>query len=148
MGKRAYFKGEVRRAGPADSALIGRPAADVFDAVPAEPFRSVLLADPSHILVVAIVDGVVVGQCQAVIVRHLFKAPELFVENLGVAPPFQRQGAGSALVGEMLTEARKIGCEEIYVLAEPENQAACGFYAAAGFQRNDIVVFDRPVSRD
>jgi hypothetical protein len=40
---------------------------------------------------VALFDDMVVGQCAAVIHRHPDKVSELYIDEVGVAPAFQRQ---------------------------------------------------------
>ncbi|TKB31123.1 MAG: GNAT family N-acetyltransferase, partial [Mesorhizobium sp.] len=61
---------EIRRLFPGDDALVMRVADEVFDE-PVRPDRlSAYLAEPGHFMVVALADGIVVGQCAAVIHRH------------------------------------------------------------------------------
>ena len=56
---------EIRRLYLGDDALVKRIAEDVFDE-PVRPDRlSAYLASPGHFMIVALVDGVVVGQCAA-----------------------------------------------------------------------------------
>ncbi|WP_245275996.1 GNAT family N-acetyltransferase [Mesorhizobium sp. LSJC255A00] len=83
---------EIRRLYPGDDALVKRIAEDVFD----EPVRadrlSAYLASSGHMMIVALADGVVVGQCAAVIHRHLDKVSELYIDEVGVSPAYQRHG--------------------------------------------------------
>ncbi|MER9756359.1 hypothetical protein NKJ46_23520 [Mesorhizobium sp. M0166] len=61
---------EIRRLFPGDDALVMRVADEVFDE-PVRPDRlSAYLAAPGHFMVVALADGIVVGQCAAVIHRR------------------------------------------------------------------------------
>lgn len=126
----------LRLLGPGDASLLGRVAEDVFDE-PVDPSRlAAYLAEPGHLLLLALEDdsrgGLVVGQCAAVIHRHPDKPTELYVDELGVAPTHHRRGIGRALMERMLEEGRARGCEEAWLGTEPDNEAANALYAATG----------------
>lgn len=90
---------EIRRLHPGDDALVMQVAEEVFDE-PVRPDRlAAYLASPGHFMIVAIVDQVVVGQCAAVIHRHPDKVSELYIDEVGVAPAFQRQGIAAQDAG-------------------------------------------------
>jgi len=119
---------EIRRLHPGDDALVMRVADDVFDE-PVRPDRlSAYLASPGHFMIVAIVDQIVVGQCAAVIHRHPDKVSELYIDEIGVAPPFQRQGIASRMLDAMFEIGRAHGCEEAWVGTEPDNEPARALY--------------------
>jgi len=119
---------EIRRLHPSDDALVMRLADDVFD----EPVRldrlAAYLASPGHFMIVAIVDQIVVGQCAAVIHRHPDKVSELYIDEVGVAPPFQRQGIARRMLDAMFEIGRAHGCEEAWVGTEPDNEPARALY--------------------
>lgn len=116
--------------GAGDAALLDRVADDVFDQ-PIHPDRArTFLAEPGHLLLVACDDGLVVGQCAAVIHRHVDRPDDLFVENLGVAPAWRRRGIGAGLMRRMLAEARARGCALAWVGAESDDAAANALYGA------------------
>lgn len=118
--------------GPGDAGVLGRVAADVFDE-PIRPNRlAAYLAEPGHLLLVALDGDLVVGQCAAVIHRHLDRATELYLDNLGVAPPWQRRGIGTELVRRMFEEGRARGCEKAWVGTEIDNEGANALYASLG----------------
>ncbi|WP_246674876.1 GNAT family N-acetyltransferase [Mesorhizobium sp. B4-1-3] len=76
---------ETRRLHPGDDAVVMRAADEVFDE-PVRPDRlAACLASPGHFMIVAMVDGTVVGQCAAVIHRHPDKVSELYIDEVGVA---------------------------------------------------------------
>jgi len=80
------MKVEIRRLQAGDDALVKYVAEDVFDE-PVRPDRlAAYLASPGHLMVVAMADGLVVGQCAAVIHRHPDKASELYIDEVGVTP--------------------------------------------------------------
>ncbi|WP_292322384.1 N-acetyltransferase [Mesorhizobium sp.] len=86
------------------------------------------LASPGHFMIVAIVDQIVVGQCAAVIHRHPDKVSELYIDEVGVAPAFQRQGIARKMLDAVFGLGREHGCEEAWVGTEPGNVAARALY--------------------
>lgn len=119
---------EVRRLGPGDEAVLDKVAEDVFDK-PIRPDRAAAyLREANHLLVVAIADGVVVGQCAAVTHRHPDKVTELYLDEVGVAPTHYRQGIATRMIREMLSWGRERGCEEAWVGTKPDNIAARALY--------------------
>ena len=80
------------------------------------------------------------GQC-AVIVQHLaHKAPEVHIENLGVAPSHQRRGIAKALMQEALTWGRELGCDECWIATEVDNDAANATYASLGSEMSPAYI--------
>ncbi|TGT59765.1 GNAT family N-acetyltransferase, partial [Mesorhizobium sp. M2E.F.Ca.ET.166.01.1.1] len=111
-----------------DDALVMQVAEDVFDE-PVRPDRlAAYLGQPGHFMVIALADDVVVGQCAAVIHRHPDKASELYIDEVGVAPPFQRQGIARKMLDAMFEIGREHGCEESWVGTEPDNGPARALY--------------------
>lgn len=124
------MKMEIIRLEAGDDALVMKVAEDVFDE-PVRPDRlAAYLAEPGHFMIVALADGVVVGQCAAVIHRHPDKVSELYVDEVGVSPAFQRQGIARKMLDAMLAIGREHGCEEAWVGTEPDNVAARALYEA------------------
>jgi ribosomal protein S18 acetylase RimI-like enzyme len=119
---------EIRRLFAGDDALVMQVAADVFE----EPVRSDRLAaylrEPGHFMIVALADSLVVGQCAAVIHRHPDKVSELYIDEVGVSPAFQRQGIARDMLDAMFAIGREHGCEEAWVGTEPGNVAARALY--------------------
>jgi ribosomal protein S18 acetylase RimI-like enzyme len=89
---------EIRRLGPGDASVLDRVAEDVFDEPINKKRLAVYLREPNHLLFVAICDGEVVGQARGMIHLHPDMADELYIDNLGVTPAFQRQGIGMKLI--------------------------------------------------
>lgn len=132
---------DYRLCGPADAALFDRVADDVFDAAIAPARLARYLADPAHKMVVALHDGVVIGQCAGVVHLHPDQATELYIDNLGVAPAFRRQGVARGLVSRMLDLGRSLGCEEAWVGTETDNAAANGLYETFGAEGETFVLY-------
>ena len=121
---------EIRRLYAGDDALVKRIAEDVFDE-PVRPDRlAAYLASPGHFMIVALVDGVVVGQCAAVIHRHPDKVSELYIDEVGVSPAFQRQGIARKMLDAMFALGKENGCGEAWVGTEPDNVAARALYVS------------------
>ncbi|MGH9347730.1 MAG: GNAT family N-acetyltransferase [Vicinamibacterales bacterium] len=110
---------EIRILRAGEEAVLAKVAPDVFgcpiDAAGARSF----LRDPRLHLAVAIDAGVVVGFASGVHYHHPDKpVPELFVDEIGVAPTPQRQGLASAVLGALFERARELGCGEAWVLTD------------------------------
>src|SRR6516164_785957 len=94
---------EIKILGPRDVGVLADVAPDVFDN-PIDVGRAAeFLTDPRHHLAVAIEDGRVVGFVSAVHYVHPDKSrPELWINEIAVAPPYQRQGIGRRLMQRLL----------------------------------------------
>ena len=124
---------EIKLLEPADARLLNNVADDVFDDPIIPLTAQEFLADPRHRLVVALDNNVIIGFVSAVIYLHPDKpAPELWINEIGVAPTHQRQGIGKALLQAMLKIAKHSGCREAWVLTERENTAAMSIYKSTG----------------
>ena len=132
---------EILRLSPGGAAVLDRVADEVFDE-PVRPERlAAYLAEPGHVMLVAIVGRIVVGQCAAVVHRHPDKVTELYIDEVGVAPAFQRKGIGIALVEQMLAVGRELGCGEAWVGTEPDNLPARALYERLEVKRDEAENF-------
>lgn len=122
----------VRILGPDDAQLLTHVAPDVFDESIDPRWTTEFLSDPRHHLAVAIDGGLVVGIASAVHYVHPDKAPELWVNEVGVAPTHWRRGAGRQLLQALFAHGRSLGCGNAWVLTESDNLAARRLYAAVG----------------
>jgi ribosomal protein S18 acetylase RimI-like enzyme len=124
---------EITIAGPEHADWFANVADGVFDD-PLVPERlAEFLNDPRHHLVVARAAGAILGFVSAVHYVHPDKdAPELWVNEVGVAPAFQRRGLAKAMFDALLDHARSLGCSEAWVLTDRANTAAMALYAACG----------------
>ncbi|MFO0898410.1 MAG: N-acetyltransferase [Pirellulales bacterium] len=135
----------IRPARDGDQAALG----DIHRAAFGQPLEAQLVEELAsggydRITLVAEVEGQIVGHVlltdlrldlpplppNSPAVRALALAP------LAVAPSYQRQGVGSALVRAALDEAREQGWRLVFVLGDPEYYGRFGFTAerAAPFQ--------------
>ena len=119
---------ELQRVTARDIRLFDRIADDVFDEL-VEPERlRRYLAEPGHLMILAIDEGVVVGQCAAVVHHHPDKVTELYIDELGTATSRQREGIGRRMIDAMFDWGRELGCKESWLGTELDNVAANALY--------------------
>ncbi len=138
---------EVRLLGVGDEALLADVAPDVFDN-PVQPrLAAEFLADPRHHLAVALDAGRIVGFASAVHYVHPDKPPDLWVNEVGVAPTHQRRGVATELLRALFDAGRAVGCGEAWVLTERSNVPAMRLYGALGGLEatDDTVMFEFPL---
>ena len=140
----------VRMLHRGDEHVLAAVAPDVFDDPLDAAATAAFLADPRHHLAVAIDDGIVVGFVSAVTYVHPDKPrPELWINEVGVAPTHQRRGLGRHLLAALLDAGRQANCSEAWVLADRSNTGAQQFYASLGGEqsREDAVMFTFALER-
>jgi ribosomal protein S18 acetylase RimI-like enzyme len=119
---------EIRLLGAADESVLARVADGVFDN-PVDPrWSREFLNDPRHHIAVAIDDGLVVGMTSGVHYVHPDKAPQLFINEVAVAPTHQRRGIAAKLLAAILERGRELGCTEAWVATEETNAPARKLY--------------------
>lgn len=129
----------VRVLGRDDEQVLERVAAEVFD-YPIDPkWTAEFFGDPRHHLAVAIEDGVVIGIASGVHYVHPDKSPELWVNEIGVAPPYRRRGIGQQLLRALFERGKELGCAEAWLGTETTNTAARRLYAAAGGKEEAMI---------
>lgn len=141
---------EVRLLRAGDINVLAHVAPDVFDD-PIDPAAAKeFLSDPRHHIAVAVDAGVVVGFASAVHCVHPDEhAPELWINEVGVAATHRAQGLGKALMRTLLDLARQLGCRDAWVLTDADNAAAMRLYeTAGGIATRDHVMFTFPVGGD
>lgn len=122
----------IRLLGPGDAAVLDRVAPDVFDNEIDPRWTAEFLADARHHLAVALDGDRVVGMASAVHYVHPDKPPELWINEVGVAPTHQGRGIGRRLMEALFTRGRELGCREAWLGTEESNVAARRLYAAVG----------------
>lgn len=125
--------------------MLERVAADVFDGSIDARWTREFLADPRHHMAVAVENGCVVGMLSALHYVHPDKAPQLWINELGVAPSHRRRGIGSRLLAAILAIGRTLGCTEAWVGTEVDNEAARGLYVKAGASPEPLVLYSYPL---
>ncbi|MEQ9256773.1 MAG: GNAT family N-acetyltransferase, partial [Alphaproteobacteria bacterium] len=142
---------ELRLAGPQDAALFDHMDDEIFDHPVAYAHLQAYLAAPGHLMAIARVvadgmtpgrgpAGLLVGQARAMVHHHPDGAPQLYVDNLGVAPHWRRRGVASRLLAILAAAGRARGCQEWWVATEPDNRAACALYLSLGLRQTRAAV--------
>ena len=139
------MKIEIRLLGPSDRAVLERVADGTFDHAIDPRWTSEFFADARHHLIVALDDSVVVGMITAVDYVHPDKAPQLWINEIGVAPTHQRRGIGGRLLDAMLTHGRSLGCTEAWLGTEEDNVAARRLYESAGSEPERFMLYSFPL---
>src|SRR3954451_12591637 len=104
---------EVRILGEGDARVLDNIAPDVFDDPVDAGGWAAFLADPHHMLAVAIDDGRVVGMTSAVEYFHPdTAAPELWINEVSIADSHRRRGLAGEILSVLLAAARARGCTE------------------------------------
>ncbi len=129
----------IQMLGPADTAVLDNVAPGVFDNAIDPRWMAEFLADPRHHMAVALDGGLVVGMASAVNYVHPDKPPELWINEVGIAPSHQRQGVGQQLIRALFVRGRELGCTEAWLGTEESNTAARGLYAAVGGNEEPMV---------
>jgi ribosomal protein S18 acetylase RimI-like enzyme len=132
---------EIRQVRFGDSALFQRVAEGVFDEAIDPDRLAAYLAEPGHHMLVALHGGEVVAQVAAVVHRHPDKPTELYIDEVGVTPDFQRQGIARKMLDQMFALGRSLGCEEAWVGTESDNVPARGLYESRGAEAEPFVMY-------
>jgi len=132
---------DIVRVGPAETGLLERVAEDVFDDA-IDPRRlAAYVAEPGHLMVVAVSGGEVIGQARGMVHRHPDQPTELYIDNLGVTPERRREGVAMRLLDELVAWGRSLGCEEAWVGTEVDNAPARALYEGRGSEAETIVMY-------
>lgn len=93
------------------------------------------------LLVVATVNGTVVGQVQAMVQNHIDSPSQLYIDNLGVSPAHQRRGIARGLVDEAAAWSGELGCKETWIVTDLDNHEANALYRSLGAQRSTVALY-------
>ena len=91
-------------------------------------------------VLVAEIDGEVVGMCTAqVVVSTSEGGPAALVEDVVVSEKWQRRGVGTRLLEEMQAWAGSVGITRLQLLADQDNRPAFEFYETQGWNPTRLV---------
>jgi len=116
----------------ANAHVLDRVDDDVFDHAVQPAFVQTFLANPANLLVVALVDGDVIGMTSGVTYAHPDKPLQLFIVEVGVSSRFHRRGIARRLIEAMLERGKELGCREAWTATEVDNAPARALYGALG----------------
>lgn len=139
---------DLRLLGPEDAGVLERVAPGVFDEPVNPRWTREFLADARHHLIVALDEGTVVGMVSAVDYVHPDKAPQLWINEIGVAPSHQRRGIGRQLFDAMLAHGRALGCTEAWLGTEETNEPARRLYHSASGVSEPFVLYSFQLAPD
>ena len=128
--------------GPGDLDLLLSVPEGLFDK-PVDPDQAhAFLADPGHLIVVAVDGEQVVGFASGTVLLHPDKQPAFFVNEVGVRKDWQRRGIGRAVCENLFDAARARGCSDgIWLGTEPDNVPALALYRALAGDEEPFVGF-------
>jgi ribosomal protein S18 acetylase RimI-like enzyme len=115
-----------------DDRVLMNVAAGLFDNPIDEKLTKEFLEDPRHHIAVAIDDGKVVAFASGVHYVHPDKPPELWVNEVSVAPTHQRRGLGKAVLQALFEVGKSHNCAAAWVLTHRGNPAAMALYSSVG----------------
>jgi ribosomal protein S18 acetylase RimI-like enzyme len=115
-----------------DDSVLTSVAPEVFDNPVDAKRTKEFLEDPRHHIAVAIEDGLVVGFATGVHYIHPDKPPELWINEVAIAPTHRHRGIGKAVLGALLDMGRTHHCKVAWVLTDRSNLAALALYSSLG----------------
>ncbi len=125
-----------------DEAMVQKAEPLFDDPVNLAATRAFLADDRHHLLVAYTEEDEPAGFVSAVELFHPDEPrPEMFLNELGVKPAFQRRGIATALINELIQLCKSRGCSEMWLGTEETNTPAMRTYERAGGKREDFVLF-------
>lgn len=121
--------------------LLENIAEEVFDGEINAQRLATYLESPGHLMIIAVCGKQVIGQVAAYVHNHPDQASDVYIDNLGVAPPFQRRGVARRLVDEVLAWGKALECHQAWIVTDTENNAARALYEGRGAEAEPIVMF-------
>ncbi len=105
-------------------------------------FLTGALADPEHLLVLGLFDGVAVGVASARIERFRWE-PVANLELIFVEPNARRVGVAEAMLGEVGRWSASLGAIGVDAVALPGNRGAKSFFEAHGYTARLLIMHRR-----
>ena len=124
--------------------LLDTIAPEVFDDPVEAKHLAEFVADPRHLMILAVDRDTVVGMVSATECLHPDKPRQLFINEIGVAPTHRRQGIGRELVESLLDAARARGCDYAWLGTDVDNVAgqACFGSVAGGEEPQPFLLYE------
>ncbi|MBB5316424.1 GNAT family N-acetyltransferase [Tunturibacter empetritectus] len=115
-----------------DESILTNVAEEVFDNPIDADLTREFLEDSRHHIAVVIDDGLVVGFASGVHYIHPDKGPELWINEVALAPTHRHRGLGKAVLRALLEVGRAQNCTVAWVLTYRNNVSAMALYSSAG----------------
>ncbi|HET6227085.1 MAG TPA: GNAT family N-acetyltransferase [Bacteroidia bacterium] len=101
------------------------------------------LAKPGFIVYVAESEERIIGGLTAYLLDQYYSdKPIAFIYDVAVKEEFQRQGIGKKLIAHLSEHCKSLGIEEMFVLADVEDEHAIDFYRATLGEESNVVNFN------
>ena len=114
---------------------------------PSANYLARLLGNDTFLVLVALVEGKVVGGLAAYELRKFEQErTEIYIYDLAVAEPHRRQGIATALIRELQRIGARRGAYVIFVQADHGDDPAIELYSKLG-TREDVLHFDIPTAK-
>lgn len=130
-----------KRLGVEDIHLLRHVAEDVFDHPIDFDLAKHFLSDARNILIVALDGDRVIAQIVAMVHQHLDAPPDLYIDNLGVAPAWQRRGLGRRLLALAFNAGAQQGAKAAWVGTDEDNAPANALYKNTGASAGRFMIF-------
>ncbi|MGO7375642.1 GNAT family N-acetyltransferase [Rhizobium ruizarguesonis] len=121
--------------------LLENIAEEVFDQEINAQRLATYLKSSGHLMIIAVCEKQVIGQIAAYVHSHPDRASDVYIDNLGVAPPFQRRGVARRLLDEVLAWGKTLDCDQAWIVTDTENNAARALYEGRGAAAEPIGMF-------
>ena len=118
----------IERLGPGDEKRLADAVPGAFDRAVDPALTERFLRGSHNVLVAAFAAGRAVGFASGLLYLHPDKPLQLWVNEVGVAPPYRRRGIGKRLMRAMQRVAVEEGCSECWLLTEPDDAVANALY--------------------
>ncbi|MFJ8826424.1 GNAT family N-acetyltransferase [Streptomyces sp. NPDC102467] len=128
---RQEIRHEIRRARTVAELVAAGP---LFDSPTRPEAARDFLSTPGHHLYLAYADDAEspVGFISGVETVHPDKGREMFLYELAVAAPYRRRGIARALIRTLAELAAELGCYDMWVGVDTDNDVALAAYRSAG----------------
>ena len=146
-----YMKLNIRSASIADARMIAELLANIddyphwkalgTDVLEANTRKSLEHFHPERLTLVAELDDRVIGYAAVYWLHPAFSAPDGYVSELFIRSDASGQGAGTALLEAIKTDARARGCERLTLMNLKDRESyKRGFYASRGWDEKSNTV--------
>lgn len=121
--------------------VLGSVAEGVFDESIKPDRLARYLSNPANLMIVAVNNGLVIGQCMCVIHDHPDKPTELYLDEIGTGDEWRRMGVANSLMQAVFAKADELEIDEIWLGTEPDNVAARGLYEKTGAKGDPAIIY-------
>ncbi|MBQ7810151.1 MAG: GNAT family N-acetyltransferase [Clostridia bacterium] len=102
-----------------------------------------IVNDPSHHIIVKVVEGRIVSSCVCVVIPNLTRKirPYAFVENVVTHGDFRGKGYASQCLDFAKEIAKQENCYKMMLLTGSKEESTLNFYSRAGYNSSDKTAF-------